>query len=119
MAILRLMLRWTFVTLGILGLGCSGFRDRQPDTFTPQDTVEAPCTPYCQRMQANCNPASVAIYPDSQDCYDACVPWPRTGSEGDESGYTLQCHETYAEQTPLDAMLNCPLAGPEREACID
>ncbi len=114
------MLRPLLVLTALLALGCAAFKDQPEETagFEPEDTVYQPCTPYCQRMMANCNPGTLAIYPDSDDCYEACIEWPRDGTEGDESGPTLQCHETWANQTPLDPDLYCPKAGPDSEDCM-
>ena len=118
------MLRWVMVAMGVAVLGCAAFEDKSTETgggtaFIPEDTAMDRCTPYCQRMVANCGPNQTAIYPSGDDCFAACVEFDLSGTAGDETGNTLQCRETFAELTPTDHETYCPLAGPDSEACVD
>ena len=117
------MTRFFLILVGLLSLGCAAFEEASKghtgeSAFEPEDTATERCTPYCQRMMANCTLLTTFVYPEGDDCYAACAEFPLTGVVGDEVGDTLQCRETYVDQTSDEHETYCPLAGPDSEACI-
>jgi hypothetical protein len=88
------------------------------------DNLSTPCEDYCGTMAANCltdpNDPDPAYYPysDGIDCQVQCASWPQNGTEGQQTGNTVQCRTTYAALGAAD-VTQCVNALPNSTTCIE
>jgi len=82
------------------------------------DTPAEDCGDYCDAMQIGCS----GDFSSYQECLDACACYPNDGQEGDESGDTLQCRETWLQKGfagDVSPEVACTNAAPASPECID
>ena len=88
-----------------------------PESDECVDQISQDCNDYCDAMSMGCT----GVYPSIDECHSVCADF-EEGNEGDLSGDTRQCRESWfllGFEGQISTSEACGNAGPDSDECVD